>query len=184
MINLTPTQANQGVVLDVGYGGIFATQQSSGEIVVAKLGGMQSATGFFRVDDLFGTIDGITPGADGYAQAALNRSINEDLDITLTQAYGTTASYELDGFIKGCYYASYITLNTATAQDALQNLLDSSSISSDYVLFSMDEANPDLFGQSTAAAIPFASDIIAFEDMPYRGDMDFNDVVIYYGDFI
>ena len=184
VINLTPTQANQGVVLDVGYGGIFATQQSSGEIVVAKLGRMQSATGFFRVDDLFGTIDGIAPGADGYAQAALNRSINEDLDITLTQAYGTKASYELDGFIEGCYYASYITLNTASAQDALQKLLDSSSISSDHVLFSMDEANPDLFGQPTAAAIPFASDIIAFEDMPYSGDMDFNDVVMFYGDFI
>jgi hypothetical protein len=182
VINLTPTQANQGVVLDVGYGGIFATQQSSGEIVVAKLGGMQSATGFFRVDDLFGKIDGITPGADGYAEVALSRSMNENLDITLTQAYGTTASYELDGFIEGCYYASYITLNTATAQDALQNLLDSSSTSSDYVLFSMDEANPDLFGQSTAAAIPFASDIIAFEDMPYRGDMDFNDIVMFYGD--
>ena len=164
------------VIIDLG--------PSCGEIVVAKLGRMQSATGFFRVDDLFGTIDGIAPGADGYAQAALNRSINEDLDITLTQAYGTKASYELDGFIEGCYYASYITLNTASAQDALQKLLDSSSISSDHVLFSMDEANPDLFGQPTAAAIPFASDIIAFEDMPYSGDMDFNDVVMFYGDFI
>lgn len=184
VINMTPTQANQGFVLDVGYGGIFAAQESAGEIVVAKLGAMQSATGFFRIDDLFGSIDGITPGADGYAEAALLRSMNSNLDISLDQAFGTTASYELDGFIEGCYYASYITCNTATTQDALENLLGSSGITSDHVLFSLDAANLDLFGQPIAAAIPFASDIIAFEDRPYLGDIDFNDIVIFYGSLI
>jgi hypothetical protein len=185
-VNFGSIPQGQGVVLDVGNGGIFASQESGGEIAIAKLGSMQSAAGFFRVDDLFGTIDGVQAGADGYAEAALSRSINEHLDITLNQAFGTTAQYDLEGFIAGCYYASYITRNTATVQDALQNLLGSTSLSSEHVLFSFDVANQDVYGKPIAAAIPFSSDIIAFEDMAMigSGDYDFNDIVIYYGSFL
>lgn len=184
VVNLYPDQANQGVVLDVGYGGIFASQQSSGEILVSKLGQMDSAAGFFRVDDLFGTIDGINPGESGYAEAALARSLSENLDLTLEQSFGTVSNYDLDGFIAGCYYASYITRYTSTAQDALTRLLNSEAAPSDFVLFSFDAANPGTTAMGQSAAIPFAIDMIAFEDMPYRGDMDFNDVVMYYGGLV
>lgn len=184
VINFNPENANQGITIDVGYGGIFACQQDGGEITVAKLGQMSSATGFFRVDDLFGTIDGLAPGDVGYAEAALERSLAEDLDLTLTQGFGTTQTYDLAGFIEGCYYASYITRHTSTVEEALENLRESLLPSSEYVLFSLDEANPGSNGQNQSAAIPFAADLIAFEDMPLGGDMDFNDLAIYYGSLV
>ena len=183
-INFNPGQENQAVTLDVGYGGIFAAQQTGGDISIAKLGRLDSSVGFVRVDDLFGTIDGITPGEDGYAQAALGRSISEGLDVSLTQGYGTSQTYTLGGFVAGCYYACYITPDAQTAAQALSNLPVSAEEATNHVLFSFDQANPTTSQQGQGAAIPFSNDMIAFEDMPLAGDMDFNDIVIYFGSVV
>lgn len=188
-LNLNPSAPFEDVVLDVGNGGIFAAQETGGSVSVAKLGQMQSAVGFFRVDDLFGNIDNIAPGTAGYAVAALNRSVDEGLDINLTQAFGTQQSYDIDGMLPGCYYATFITRDTTSVEDALailaQDALFDSAVAAqtsiDHVLFSFDTANPNGDNGNVSAAIPFAADILAFEDIPLAGDMDFNDISIYYG---
>jgi hypothetical protein len=181
-INLDATQLERGVVIDVGYGGIFAAQVSGGEISVAKLGRMESAAGFVRLDDLFGNIGELAPGDPGYVQAALERSLFENLDLTLNQDYGSIASYDLDGFITGTYYASYITPGFSDVAEALDALKSGNSELA--ALFSFDAANVTDQGSTVSAAIPFAADIIAFEDMPIVGDMDFNDVVLSYGGIV
>jgi len=181
-INLDATQFDRGVVIDVGNGGIFAAQASAGEVSVAKLGRMDSAAGFVRVDDLFGNIGDHAPGEVGYIEAALERSLLENLDLTLTQGYASTANYEMSGFIAGTYYASYITPGFSDVADALDAVRSGGSES--VALFSFDAANATDQGSEVSAAIPFAADMIAFEDMPTVGDRDFNDVVMFYGDFV
>lgn len=181
-VNLDPTAFDRGVVIDVGYGGIFAAQVTSGDISIAKLGRLDSAIGFVRVDDLFGHIGDLAPGDSGYVQAALTRSLQENLDLSLTQQYGSTASYTVDGFIAGTYYASFITPGYHTVTSALDAI--NSGQSNSAALFSFDAANVNSQGAAVSAAIPFAADMIAFEDMPTVGDLDFNDLVVYYGDLV
>jgi hypothetical protein len=181
-INLDATQFDRGVVIDVGFGGLFAAQVSSGDISVAKLGRLDSAVGFVRVDDLFGHIGELAPGDAGYAAAALERSLFENLDLTLNQDYGSIASYELDGFITGTYYATYITPGFSDVAEALDALKSGNSELA--ALFSFDAANATDQGSTVSAAIPFAADMIAFEDMPTVGDMDFNDIVVFYGGIV
>jgi len=181
-ISLSADASDRGFVVDVGYGGLFAAQVSEGDISVAKLGRLDSAFGFVRVDDLFGTIGELEPGEVGYAAAALERSISERLDLTLSQAYGSTKSYKMDGFVPGTYYGSYITPGYSNVADALNALHANSSES--VAWFSFDKANATAQGSLVSAAIPFAADMIAFEDMPLSGDSDFNDLVAFYGSLV
>ena len=183
-INLDPSTFDRGVVIDVGYGGIFAAQAPSDDISVAKLGQLDSSFGFVRLDDLFGNIGELAPGDDGYVQAALQRSQQEGLNIGLDQTYGSTQAYAVDGFITGTYYASYITPGYEDAAAALEAIETGQVDDITVALFSFDAANANPQNSATAAAIPFASDVIAFEDMPRAGDMDFNDIVVYYGGLV
>ncbi|UOD50685.1 DUF4114 domain-containing protein [Orrella daihaiensis] len=180
-VSLISDQTQESFVIDVGYGGLFAAQHNGGDIQIAKLGGLASAVGFVRVDDLFGTIDGIAPDQAGYVVAALDRSLEEGLAVTLDQGYGSLQTYQVDGFIEGTYYASFITPGYQTVQAARDALADNLQADTPLVLFSFDKANTSAQGQTVSAAIPFANDVIAFEDMPVSGDLDFNDIVIAYG---
>jgi hypothetical protein len=100
----------------------------------------------------------------------------------LAQDYGSTANYEMDGFITGTYYATYITPGFSDVAEALDALKSGNSELA--ALFSFDAANATDQGSTVSAAIPFAADMIAFEDMPTVGDMDFNDIVVFYGGIV
>jgi hypothetical protein len=129
-----------------------------------------------RLDDLFGHIGDLAPGDAGYVQAALQRSLDEGLNFTLGQAQGQVQTHALEGFVDGTFYASFITPNFDSVAQALAALKNGSNDAP--ALFSFDAANAST---PASAAIPFATDMIAFEATPGSGIMDYNDVVMYYG---
>ncbi|HEY7805247.1 MAG TPA: DUF4114 domain-containing protein, partial [Orrella sp.] len=183
-VSFVSDQSQDSFVIDVGYGGIFAAQHVESDIQIAKLGELSSAFGFVRVDDLFGTIDGLQPGNAEYVSAALQRSLQEDLSLDLEQGYGSLQSYQVDGFIEGVYYASFITPGYQTVDSAFESLSEGINVTTPQVLFSFDQANVGADNQLISAAVPFANDLIAFEDMPLNGDRDFNDIAVYYGGLV
>jgi len=183
-ISVLSNPTAESFVLDVGYGGIFAAQHVESDIQIAKLGELSSAFGFVRVDDLFGTIDGLQPGNAEYVSAALQRSLQEGLSLDLEQGYGSLQSYQVDGFIEGVYYASFITPGYQTVDSAFESLSEGINVTTPQVLFSFDQANVGADNQLISAAVPFANDLIAFEDMPLIGDRDFNDIAVYYGGLV
>jgi hypothetical protein len=180
-INLAPDTWSSGVVIDVGHGGIFAAQDDAADIQVARSHEGALSGGFVRLDDLFGHIGDLAPGDAGYVQAALQRSLDEGLNFTLGQAQGEVQTHALEGFIEGTFYASFITPNFDSVAQAMAALKEGNNDAP--ALFSFDAANPVADGgdEPASAAIPFATDMIAFEATPSSGVMDYNDVVMYYG---
>ena len=145
------------------------TQQRTANFSVQREAAYDSVTGLYRVDDEFGTVDGITPGEEGYAQAALGRRV-DNLELSVENGGTQTTSAILD---EGVILAPYIIAD-GDVNEFLQQNPDNSSGEDILAYFVYQGANPDgedhirLLGDNT----------FGFEDTFEGGDGDFNDLVL------
>ncbi|GAB4324764.1 MAG: hypothetical protein Kow0091_31880 [Geminocystis sp.] len=171
-----PNEEKLEVGLAPAGGGVFAAESSEYTLNIARLGAYNSGYGLFRVDNLTGDIDGLSPGTNDYAVKALERALSNSVDGFTGQnfpEYGQNGSEIITGLSENSYYGSFITPNR-TINEALELLQDSSSLpSNNYVHFSIQQAN-----QGIIAALPMGTGFFAFEDMGLTGDSDFNDILL------
>ena len=145
------------------------TQQRTANFSVQREAAYDSVTGLYRVDDELGTVDGITPGEEGYAQAALARRV-DNLELSVENGGTQTTSAILD---EGVILAPYIIAD-GDVNEFLQQNPDNSSGEDILAYFVYQGANPDgedhirLLGDNT----------FGFEDTFEGGDGDFNDLVL------
>ncbi|NJO20595.1 MAG: choice-of-anchor D domain-containing protein, partial [Spirulinaceae cyanobacterium RM2_2_10] len=125
--------------------------------------------GFYRIDDLSGTVGGIAPGQSGYAQAAINARVSA-IELSVSNQGLATASAGLSG---SAFYAPFILVQAGVNQFLEENP-DNFAGAGPQAYFVFQGANPDgvdhirLLGDNT----------FGFEDLPGGGDRDFNDIIV------
>ena len=145
------------------------TEQRTANFSVQREAAYDSVTGLYRVDDELGTVDGIAPGEEGYAQAALARRV-DNLELFVEDGGTQNTSAILD---EGVIFAPYIIAD-GDVNEFLQQNPDNSSGEDIMAYFVYQGANPDgrdhirLLGDNT----------FGFEDTFDGGDGDFNDLVL------
>ena len=128
--------------------------------------------GFYVVSDSTGTVNGIAPGASGYAQAALSSATV--LFSGATDAPGATKTETLSG---GELIAFYLVQNNSTANFLSSNPSD--TLGGIMAFFSVDAANPDATRHANTTGNPTTGNVqYGWEDMTGGGDRDYNDMVI------
>jgi cyclophilin family peptidyl-prolyl cis-trans isomerase len=124
--------------------------------------------GVFITDNASGTVNGINPGAPGYAQAALSSSTRQVI-FTGPAAPGQTATINLPA---GANYAFYLIQNGTAAQFLSSN--PSNALGSQpLAFFSNAAASPDGFDHFRW----LPGDVMTWEDQTNGGDQDFKDLV-------
>jgi pimeloyl-ACP methyl ester carboxylesterase len=103
---------------------------------LSRTGNLSNEIGLFRVDDDLGTVNGIAPGATGYAQAALNRG--QVVFSSLTGNFFDANSQRQITFTAGDRFELYSVQNSTTDQ-ALQNLSSGQALPT--ILFATPAAN-------------------------------------------
>ncbi len=134
--------------------------------------GYDNELGLYRVDDAAGTVDGLAPGAAGYAGAALAAGRGMVVFASGLGA-GAEASLTLEG---GERYAFYLVQNATTARFLAANpgnVVGHGPLA----FFSLAAGNPDGVEHMRAIARGDGGIDLAWEDLTGGGDRDFNDVV-------
>jgi hypothetical protein len=118
---------------------------------------------FYRVDDLEGTIDGLTPGDPRYAEAAERR------------AYATTTGEVL---ISGPGYGNFrqVELLGINASDRIAMKLVNNTFGNTYWEFG--QANEQSAGQPVTHVVNYGLNTFGWEDTLGGGDRDYNDLVV------
>jgi len=125
--------------------------------------------GFYRIDDLSGTVGGVTPGSSGYAQAALNARVSS-ISLSVGNQGIASSSASLGG---NAFYAPFILVD-ADINQFLEENPNNQGGDGPQAYFIFASANPDgvdhirLLGDNT----------FGFEDLPGGGDLDFNDLIV------
>jgi cyclophilin family peptidyl-prolyl cis-trans isomerase len=127
----------------------------------------RSEFGWFEVDDASGAIGSLTPGEDGYAQAAIERAHRVFRPRALPGAVRNT-------FLPGeGFFGLYLIPNGNSTSFLLSNPENSLKKPGPLAFFSIEAANPDGFNHIRwLSATKFA-----FEDGRNGGDRDFDDFV-------
>ncbi|MGK7927897.1 MAG: DUF4114 domain-containing protein, partial [Spirulina sp.] len=178
-ITLEIEQTSNGVPIGVG------SEQKQGQelIDLQNFGGSRqgvftvyrearfdNVVGFYKIDNINGTVGGFSPGDSGYAKAAIQNRVT---DISLSTANNSISSFSgtLEG---GALYAPFIIAN-GTIDDFLNFNSGNAGTSNPVSYFAYTAANPDgvdhvrLLGNNT----------FGFEDLPRGGDLDYNDVIFH-----
>jgi hypothetical protein len=116
---------------------------------------------FYEVDDLTGTVDGIRPGDEAYADAAL------------TTAYRSEAG---DSWIEGPGYGEYLETSILDVDSGDLVAMWLSSGANDFFAFA--EANEKVDGQPVTHLWNYGLNSWGWEDLKGGGDFDFNDLVV------
>ncbi len=153
-IILPPQSDNGGEVFDLRE---FAGQQIQVEFEIFRSAEYNNYLGFYEVDDLTGTINGLNPGDEGYAQAALDRRVS-DIDLQSEDMQTTTYT---DLFTGGSVYAPYLIV------DATPDTLPESPL----IFFPFLGANND--NQDRVSFL--GQNVFGFED---DSDFDNNDIIM------
>lgn len=130
--------------------------------------------GYYVVDDADGTINGLKPGDDGYAQAALSSTTKHVL-IPSGSATGFSGSITAQG---GQLLGFYLVQNDTSANLLAQNPANHLA-GGPLAFFSFDAANPDrvrhvrTVGDAQSGYVQYS-----FEDKTGGGDADYNDGVV------
>jgi 3-phytase len=147
--------------------------------------------GLYEIDDATGLVNGIAPGAPGYAKEALSRAVSSFAVRAGGSGNGITGDVVVNG---GKIYAPFVIANGGNLfgnmQDAINtffqlNAGNSPATAENYTslpvaYFSFGAANPD----GAAHIRSFGNNIFGFEDLPSNvgvSDYDFNDTVFSFG---
>lgn len=171
----TASQAIVEVIDLRGENDVTATLGLNGVRSVAEF---DNLFGLYVVDDLDGTVNGIAPGEDGYAAAALAQVVDDfilrggSLENTSPEEVG---SVPLTG---GAIYAPFIIANggNLSVEEFLEENPNNTAAEDpeDVVAyFPFLAANPD--GADHLRLL--ADNTFGFEDLPGGGDQDFNDAI-------
>ena len=168
---------------------IYAPDYSSGVYVVpgapgssetlnlawtAKQAGFKNELGYFIVDSIDGSINGIAPGSSGYAQAALSSSTRQVI-FAQGKTAGATNTITLEG---GQMVVFYLIQNSTTAKFLSENPSNKLS-GGPLAFFSIQSANPDGKKHTQIVADPTTGHVeFNWEDQTKGSDFDFNDAVI------
>ncbi|WP_374808118.1 DUF4114 domain-containing protein, partial [Microcystis sp. BLCC-F209] len=126
--------------------------------------------GFFLVDAL-GGVEGIAPGEEGFAEAALSSSSRQTLFNSGNQA-GNWREFTVAG---GSRLGFYLIQNNTSANWLENNRQNQGQ--SGLAFFSLKGANPDNFDHSQSSHLDRGIWRFNWEDLTGGGDQDFNDVV-------
>ena len=135
----------------------FAGRQVQADFLVSRSANYNNFVGFYEIDDLTGTIDGLTPGEQGYREAALSRRV---LEIGLQVEDNQTANFT-NFLTGGSIYAPFIIVN-----DTPETLTDSSLIYFPFLGANNDNRDRVRF---------FEENLFGFEDAM---DFDYNDLIV------
>ena len=134
--------------------------------LVSRAAKFDNEMGYFFVDDVQGRIDGLLPGADGYAAKALERS---QVLFTADQEPGTSDTID----IPDQQYLGWYLIQDATTQQ-FQSLNPENELSEDpLIFFSFPDANPD----GDVHLDYRSSTELGWEDLTNGGDRSFDDLV-------
>ncbi|MBE9088610.1 DUF4114 domain-containing protein [Microcystis aeruginosa LEGE 11464] len=126
--------------------------------------------GFFLVDAL-GGVEGIAPGEEGFAEAALSSSSRQTLFNSGNQAGNWREFTVAEGSRLGFY-----VIQNDTSANWLENNRQNQG-QSGLAFFSLKGANPDNFDHSQSSHLDRGIWRFNWEDLTGGGDQDFNDVV-------
>ena len=136
-------------------------------VEVQRLAGYNNSLGFYSVDSITGMVAGINPGENGYLQAALARSQEEDLllNASTLPAFGATATF------------NSLPLDTRERYGVL--LLQNGDRS--VIFSSFAAANEGGATQMVSLSDSSNSRVLGIEDLSVAkglGDNDFNDIIV------
>lgn len=161
-------------IFRAGAGGIGEVSLPS--IYIEREALFDNETGFF-VTDADGSVNGIAPGEDGYAQAALSSSSRQ----VLFEAGSGVGAVGTPTVGADQNIVFYIVQDASTEEFLAQNPSNTIGIPGDRTVplafFSVNEANPD--DQDHLRVNETEGGLLEFrwEDLTYLGDADFDDVV-------
>ena len=138
--------------------------------LVSKGGDYNNEAGLFLVDDETGRIGNLNPGDEGYAAAAL---APERRLLVLRSGQQATET-NIPG---GSYVGSYLIQNNTTEAFLAhnpQNDLHSNPVA----FFNFTNTNPDNFDHLESSSAGENSVNLAWEDLRYGGDKDFDDLIV------
>ncbi|HEY3968716.1 MAG TPA: peptidylprolyl isomerase [Planctomycetaceae bacterium] len=153
--------------------GAFGSAQQITFSWTSRNAAFDNELGVFAVSDANGDVNGIAPGAAGYAAAALGSSTRQVL-FAQGQTAGATKTINVTG---GELLVFYLVSNNTTS-----NLLDFNPRNTPTGLnafFSVASADPDHVNHvRTTADTQTGQVVMSWEDMLFGGDRDYNDAVI------
>ncbi|NJO19965.1 MAG: DUF4114 domain-containing protein [Spirulinaceae cyanobacterium RM2_2_10] len=125
--------------------------------------------GFYRIDDVSGSIGGIAPGQAGYAQAAIQQRVGS-IELFVNNQSISSFSASLAG---NALYAPFLIVN-GDPFAFINNNPDNTPGLELQAYFAFTAANPD--GVDHVRLL--GDNIFGFEDLPGGGDLDFNDIIV------
>ena len=126
-----------------------------------------NVVGFYKIDDINGTVDGLAPGDTDYARAAVENRVS-GLELSVADRQQTSASAILEG---GSLYAPFIIVDSTPSAFLRENPDNSLGGVRAYFLFGA--ANPDGFDH----LVLLGNNTFGFEDLHNGGDLDYNDLI-------
>lgn len=118
--------------------------------------------GFYTIDDLLGSVEGVSPESANYKQKALENRV-QSLDLIQVANQQTNT---ISGFLEGGKLFAPFIISNGGFEDALNGLAE--------VYFPFLRANSDNLDHIRL----LADNAFGFEDLPNGGDRDFNDLII------
>ncbi|MEC4986540.1 MAG: choice-of-anchor D domain-containing protein [Oscillatoria sp. PMC 1068.18] len=124
--------------------------------VLSEETGFDNSFGFYPVDDLTGSVDGLHPGDDGYAAAAISSRVDF-----------------ADSLPEDALLAPYLVVN-ATPEEFLMKNPQNQPRQLPQAYFPYLDANPDGFDHVRL----LGDNVFAFEDLFGGGDRDYTDLIL------
>jgi hypothetical protein len=122
----------------------------------------------YRIDDANGTVNGIAPGQEGYAKAAMSRRL-ETLILSVTNQSTRVVPAVLES---NALYAPFIIANGSVDEFLSQNPNNAAG-AGPQAYFTYIGANPDNVDHIRL----LGNNVFGFEDLPGGGDLDYNDII-------
>ncbi|MEM9542618.1 MAG: DUF4347 domain-containing protein [Cyanobacteria bacterium P01_E01_bin.42] len=141
----------------------------TGTFSVYREANFNNSVGFFLASDENGMVNGLTPGDNGYAEAAIENRLT---DIELFVRNQSVNEFSAT-FAAGSILIPFIITN-GTAEQFLANNAANSLNSNILAYFPFIGANPD---QADHIRL-LANNTFGFEDLRGGGDQDFNDTIV------
>jgi hypothetical protein len=124
---------------------------------------------FYRISDENGTVDGLAPDQEGYAEAAVRNRI-DNLALRVGNQSENTENASLSG---GFLYAPIIIVR-GSADEFLEQNPDNFAGQDIQAYFVFGAANSDRADHIRL----LGNNVFGFEDLPDGGDLDYNDIIV------